>query len=84
MDIQLEHRQKGLLWYATYEVRFLATYRFRNPDGEPRTMHLRLPLPEGQVLFDDVTVRVDGQPAAAQPERRRAARLHRGRARVPA
>ena len=64
MDIQLEHRQKGLLWYATYDVRFLATYRFRNPDGEPRPMHLRLPLPEGQVLFDDVTVRVDGQPAA--------------------
>jgi hypothetical protein len=64
VDIQLEHRQKGLLWYATYDVRFQATYRFRNPDGEPRTMHLRLPLPEGQVLFDDVTVRVDGQPAA--------------------
>ena len=72
VDIQLEHRQKGLLWYATYEVRFLATYRFRNPDGEPRPMHLRLPLPEGQVLFDDVTVRVDGQPAGREPERRRA------------
>ena len=55
------HRQKGLLWYATYDVRFQATYRFRNPDGEPRAMHLRLPLPEGQVLFDDVTLRVDGR-----------------------
>ena len=62
-DVQLEHRQKGLLWYATYEVRFRGTYVFRNPDGEPRTLRLRLPLPEGQVLFDDVTLRVDGQPA---------------------
>ena len=34
-------------------------------------MQLRLPLPEGQVLFDDVTVRVDGQPVAGagQPAR---------------
>ncbi|MGD9903211.1 MAG: inner membrane CreD family protein [Vicinamibacterales bacterium] len=63
-DVRLEHRQKGLLWYATYEVRFQATYRFTNPDAEPRTVRLQLPLPEGQVLFDDVTVRVDGQPAA--------------------
>jgi hypothetical protein len=62
-DVQLEHRQKGLLWYATYDVRFQATYRFQNPDAEPRTIGLRLPLPEGQVLFDDVTVRVDGQAA---------------------
>jgi hypothetical protein len=60
-DVRLEHRQRGLLWYATYEVRFQATYRFENPDAEPRTIRLRLPLPEGQVLFDDVTVRVDGQ-----------------------
>jgi hypothetical protein len=63
-DVQLEHRQKGLLWYATYEVRFRAAYRFRNPDSEPRPIHLRLPLPEGQVLFDDVTVAVDGQAVA--------------------
>ena len=61
-DVRLEHRQKGLLWYATYDVRFQATYRFENPDGEPRTIRMRLPLPEGQVLFDDVSVRVDGQP----------------------
>ncbi len=61
-DVQLEHRQKGLLWYATYEVRFRGTYAFRNPDGQPRPLRLRLPLPEGQVLFDDVTLRVDGQP----------------------
>ncbi len=62
-DVQLEHRQKGLLWYATYDVQFRATYVFRNPDSAPRPMRLRLALPEGQVLFDDVTVRVDGQPA---------------------
>ncbi len=66
VDVQLEHRQKGLLWYATYDVRFRGVYHFRNPDGEPRTMRMRLPLPDGQVLFDDVTVRIDGQPAASR------------------
>jgi inner membrane protein involved in colicin E2 resistance len=63
-DVRLEHRQKGLLWYATYDVRFRASYRFRNPDDEPRAMQLRLPLPDGQVLFDDVTVLVNGQAVA--------------------
>jgi hypothetical protein len=63
VDVQLAHRQKGLLWYATYEVRFRASYGFVNPDGEPRSLRLRLPLPEGQVLFDDVAVSVDGRPA---------------------
>src|SRR6185503_532369 len=26
----LDHRQKGLLWYSTYAVSFAASYRFRN------------------------------------------------------
>ena len=62
-DVRLEHRQKGLLWFATYEVHFRATYRFQNPDGEARPMRVRLPLPDGQAIFDDVVVLVNGQPA---------------------
>lgn len=61
VDIDLEHRQKGLLWYATYTVTFKATYRFRNPDQEGRELHVRFPLPAQNALFDDFVFSVDGR-----------------------
>src|SRR6195256_4958215 len=30
VDLNLEHRQKGLLWYSTYKVAFDGSYSFRN------------------------------------------------------
>jgi hypothetical protein len=60
-DLQLEHRQKGLLWYATYGVSFAGAYTFRNPDTVPRAMRLRFPLPAENALFDDFTFTVNGQ-----------------------
>ncbi len=30
VDLNLEHRQKGLMWYATYTVDFAGDYTFRN------------------------------------------------------
>src|SRR5512138_3882066 len=30
-SFELEHRQKGLLWYSTYWVNLNGVYRFRNP-----------------------------------------------------
>src|SRR5918912_4184226 len=30
VDLELEHRQKGLLWYSTYKVAFAGVYTFRN------------------------------------------------------
>src|SRR5437899_3361498 len=30
VDLNLEHRQKGLLWYSTYKVAFDGIYTFRN------------------------------------------------------
>lgn len=63
VDLDLEHRQKGLLWYSTYSVAFKATYRFRNPDKEPRELRLRLALPAEHALFDDFVFSVNGRPA---------------------
>jgi hypothetical protein len=63
--LDLEHRQRGLLWYPTYSVTFNATYAFRNPDGEPRDIHVRLPLPAENALFDDFVFTLDGLPSAA-------------------
>jgi hypothetical protein len=62
-DLDLEHRRKGLLWYATYTVAFKGTYTFRNPDAVERVMAVRLPLPAENALFDDFVFTVNGQPA---------------------
>ena len=60
VDIALEHRRKGLLWYPTYGVLFKARYTFRNPDAENRALVIRLPLPAENALFDDFIFQVDG------------------------
>jgi hypothetical protein len=57
VDLDLEHRQKGLIWYATYSVAFKGTYTFRNPDSEPRELRVRLPLPAQDALFDNFVSR---------------------------
>jgi hypothetical protein len=63
----LEHRQKGLLWYSTYGVAFDGTYRFRNTaDADSIVMELRLPA--AQAVYDDLRVTINGAPAAYRPE----------------
>jgi hypothetical protein len=61
VDLSLDQRRKGLLWYATYGVAFAGTYRLHNPDGEERTVlvHFAFPSPEG--LYDGFSVKVDGR-----------------------
>lgn len=58
----LDHRQKGLLWYSTYAVSFAGTFRFRNTtDSEAVTLEFRLPA--SQAIYDALQVTVDGKPA---------------------
>ena len=63
VDLDLEHRRKGLLWYATYTVTFKGAFTFRNPDAEARELHVRLPLPAEDALFDDFVFSIDGRTA---------------------
>jgi inner membrane protein involved in colicin E2 resistance len=63
VDLDLEHRRKGLLWYATYTVVFKGTFTFRNPDAEARDVRVRLPLPAEDALFDDFVFAVNGRTA---------------------
>jgi inner membrane protein involved in colicin E2 resistance len=59
----LEHRQKGLLWYSTYWVDLAATYRFRNPAAEPQTMKFRLLFPAEHAVYDGLVMEINGQPS---------------------
>jgi hypothetical protein len=65
--LDLEHRQKGLLWFATYGVSFDAKYTFENPSDEEQKASFELPLAESNALYDGFTVsRVDGRPVNAE------------------
>jgi hypothetical protein len=60
VDLALDPRQKGLLWYNTYGVGFTATYRVgAAPRGAP--VHVDFAFPSGNATYDDVTLAVDGK-----------------------
>ncbi|SRR5579871_935220 len=60
--LDLEYRQKGLLWYSTYKVAFSADYVYRNSSPLPEKVWLTLGFPAAQAIYDDLQFLVDGQP----------------------
>lgn len=61
VSLNLDHRQKGLLWYSTYVVDFAGDYTFLNSAQVPGTLTLRLPLPAERALYDGLTMSYNGQ-----------------------
>lgn len=64
--IDLDHRQKGLLWYSTYAVRFRGAYRFRN-DSPADSVTFEVQLPAAAAIYDDLTLTLNGAPVAYEP-----------------
>ncbi|MCU0294292.1 MAG: cell envelope integrity protein CreD [Thermoanaerobaculaceae bacterium] len=60
VELTLDQRQKGLLWYATYGVVFRAQYVLRNPDNVERDAIVRLSFPASQAIYDGFVFRVNG------------------------
>src|SRR5436189_1634703 len=60
VDLNLEHRQKGLLWYSTYKVGFDGGYSFRNTSDKDQNVSFRLDFPTAQAIYDDLVFNVDG------------------------
>ena len=67
VDLHLEHRRKGLLWYATYQVELDATYTATNETNRPLDLTFDLALPTSQAVYDDFALSIDGQPIAPLP-----------------
>ncbi len=61
VDLNLEHRQKGLLWYSTYAVQFAAEYSFRNPTDQGQQVTFLLPFPAANSTYDNAIFLVDGK-----------------------
>ena len=67
VGFDLEHRQKGLLWYSTYTVDFAGDYTFRNDQSTQQTVTFDLKYPAKQAIYDGVSVDVDGKPLTFTP-----------------
>ena len=57
----LDHRQKGLLWYATYSVEFEGIYEVVNETGVELTVTVALPFPARDAVFDDLRFELSGK-----------------------
>jgi len=62
--LDLEHRQKGLLWFSTYKVAFTGTYAFRNTSDKDQDVSFVLNFPTEKAIYDDLVLTVDGAPVA--------------------
>jgi inner membrane protein involved in colicin E2 resistance len=58
--LDLEHRQKGLLWYSTYKVDFSGVYGFRNSSDKEETVNFTLSFPTTKAIYDNLIFTVDG------------------------
>lgn len=62
----LEHRRKGLLWYATYAVDFDGQYTLSNPEPVAQTVRVHFPLPSQTATYGRLQATIDGKPLASQ------------------
>src|ERR1051325_9452286 len=69
VDLNLEHRQKGLLWYSTYRVAFDGAYAFRNPSDKDQNVTFTLNFPTAQAIYDDLVFTVDDTPVPLTNEK---------------
>lgn len=68
-DLNLEHRQKGLLWYSTYKVSFAGAYAFRNTSDKEQNVTFALNFPTAQAIYDDLVFTVDEVPLVLKNEK---------------
>jgi hypothetical protein len=58
VQLQLEHRRKGLLWYATYDVAFDGSYTVQNTLDQAVTATVLFEFPSSSAIYDDFEFRV--------------------------
>jgi inner membrane protein involved in colicin E2 resistance len=69
VTLDLEHRQKGLLWYSTYKVNFGGVYVFHNPSDKEQSVTFGLKFPSSQAIYDDMVFAVDDVPVSVTNEK---------------
>lgn len=61
VDLDLEQRRKGLLWYATYRVTFDGRYSYTHDDEREGVLEIAYRFPALRASYDDFRFEVDGK-----------------------
>jgi inner membrane protein involved in colicin E2 resistance len=61
-DFHVDYRQKGLLWFSTYQVAFQGEHAFHNPTANDQTFEFRLSLPAQRAVYDGLALYLNGKP----------------------
>jgi len=62
--LNLEYRQKGLLWYSLYKVTFGGTFAFHNTSSKTEDVVFRFRFPAQQAIYDDFVMTVNDNPVS--------------------
>lgn len=62
IGFELDQRQKGLLWYSTYRVRFSGDYLFENAQDKSGGLTVSFAFPAANGHYDDFKFELDGAP----------------------
>ena len=66
--LNLEYRQKGLLWYSLYKVGFAGTFTFHNTSSNTEAMTFRFKFPAQQAIYDDFVMSINDIPVTVTNE----------------
>lgn len=67
VDLHLDQRLKGLVWYALYDVHFTGRWTYIHQDPTPGELHINFSFPDAQGIYDDFHFVVDGVPITTVP-----------------
>jgi len=66
VDLQLEYRRKGLLWFPVYKCKFEANYTLENTTNNLMKVKTHFDFPSNAATYDDFLIEVDGKTQECQ------------------
>lgn len=60
VDLHLDQRRKGLVWYPLYDVALDGTWRYTHSEPVPGTLNIAFTFPDQQGIYDGFVLAVDG------------------------
>jgi inner membrane protein involved in colicin E2 resistance len=68
VDLHLDQRLKGLVWYALYDVSFRGTWHYVHTRPETGNLRVQFRFPDAQGVYDAFTFNVNGQAQDLRPK----------------
>jgi inner membrane protein involved in colicin E2 resistance len=68
VDLHLDQRLKGLVWYSLYDVGFRGRWQYVHTRPEKGTLHVQFRFPDPEGVYDAFSFVVDGKPQDPRPK----------------